>query len=94
MTPLVNFHNIRRENPYLVILNEVEYLRALTGRLRRVAWRPMFLVRRRLHRQFLRLDQQRFAADYATHRVAGESKPMHVGTPFLLKVSAPGRGCS
>ena len=85
MAPLVSFHNIRRENPYLVILNEVEYLRALTGRLRRVAWRPMFLVRRRLLREFLRLDQQRFAADYAFHRVAGESKPMHIGAPFLLK---------
>ena len=85
MSPLAKFHTIRRENPYLVILNEVEYLRELTRRLLRVAWRPMFLVRRRLHREFVRLDRERFAKDYATYRVGGESKPMHIGAPFLLR---------
>ena len=81
----LGFHNIRRDNPYLVILNEVKFLNALTRRLRFVAQRPWSLVRPRLHRQLLHLDQQQFEADYGAYAVENESKPMHIGTPFLMK---------
>lgn len=84
-THLPGFQNIRRQNPYLVILNEVETLHTVTRRLRLVAQRPGFLVRRRRRRQLLLFDQQQFTADYAVHRIEGESKPMHVGAPFLMK---------
>ncbi len=85
MKPLWNVQSIRRENPYLVILNEVEYLCPLTRRLRQIAWRPQFLVRRALHRQFLHAAHEQFTSDHAAHQTDGDSKPMEVGAPFLLK---------
>jgi hypothetical protein len=83
--PLAGFQTIRREHPYQVIINEVEHLHSLTRRLRLMAGLPAILVRRRLHRRLLLLDQQQFAADYAAYRVEGESKPMPIGAPFFLK---------
>jgi hypothetical protein len=44
-----NFHTIRSENPFQVILNEVEFLRHLTWRLRAMAWYPRWLNRLRLN---------------------------------------------
>jgi len=85
MAHSLGFHNIRRDNPFLVILNEVEFLNALTRRLRFVAQLPWSLVRRRLHRQLLHLDQLQFAADYEAYGVENASKPKHIGAPFLIK---------
>ncbi|MGE5311683.1 MAG: alpha/beta fold hydrolase [Nitrospirota bacterium] len=85
MTKLLTPFAVRRENPYLVILNEVEYLGRLTRRLCRIAWRPGWLIGRRLRRQLCRLDQEQFAADYLTYRREGESKAPEIGAPFLLK---------
>jgi esterase/lipase/1-acyl-sn-glycerol-3-phosphate acyltransferase len=79
------FQTIRRDNPYLVIVNEVEYLHSVTRRLRLVAQCPQLLANRRLRRQFLEFDQRQFATDYAAYRLEGESKPPDVGAPFLLK---------
>jgi len=84
-SPQPSFETIRREHPYLVILNEIECLRAVMRRLRRVAWRPGWQIRRHRQRQLRALDRQQFAADYAASCVAGESKPRSVGAPFLLK---------
>jgi esterase/lipase len=85
MTKLLNFDTIRMKTPYFVILNEVEYLHELTRRLRLIAWLPGFLIHRRLFRQLLHFDREQFLADYAAYRVEGESKPVRVGAPFLLK---------
>lgn len=84
MTRLLTPHTIRRENSYLVILNEVEHLGRLTRHLCRIAWRPGWLIRRRLRRQFWRADQEQFGTDYLAYRREGESKPMNIGAPFLL----------
>ena len=84
MTRLLTPFAVRRENPYLVILHEVEYLGRLTRRLCRIAWRPGWLIGRRLRRQLCRIDQEQFAADYLAHRREGESKPPEIGAPFLL----------
>jgi esterase/lipase len=65
----------------------VEYLGRLTRRLRRIAWRPGWVIGRRLRCQLCRLDQEQFDADYLAYRREGESKPMHIGAPFLLKSS-------
>ena len=86
MTPLMNFHNIRQGESRL---GHPQRSR-ISARSHRTGCAGLpgdrcSCVRRRLLREFLRLDQQRFAADYAFHRVAGESKPMHIGAPFLLK---------
>jgi esterase/lipase len=85
MKPLFDFHTIRRDNPYQVILNEVEFLRPLTRKLRVVAEYPQWLLRWRLRRKFLRLAKQEFAADYKEHRRQGESKPRHIGAPTLYR---------
>ena len=85
MSRLLTFHTIRRENPYLVILNEVEYLGRLTRLLHRIAWRPGWVLRRRLRRELCRTDLDQFIADYLTYRRENESKPVHIGAPFLLK---------
>jgi esterase/lipase/1-acyl-sn-glycerol-3-phosphate acyltransferase len=85
MTRLLTPFAVRRENPYLVILNEVEYLGRLTRRLCRIAWRPGWLIGRRLRRQLCRVDRDQFAADYVAYRREGESKPPEIGAPFLLK---------
>jgi esterase/lipase len=85
MKTLLDFHTIRRENPFQVILNEVEFLRPLTKKLRIIAEHPRWLMRWRLHRKFLRLAKQEFAADYKEHRREGESKPRRVGAPTLYR---------
>ncbi|MFP3870543.1 MAG: 1-acyl-sn-glycerol-3-phosphate acyltransferase [Syntrophobacteria bacterium] len=85
ITPAFNFHTVRRDNPYQVILNEVECLRPLTRRLRLIARQPRCLMRWKLRRRFRRLDRERFVADYNAYRRDGETKPMHIGAPFLLR---------
>jgi esterase/lipase/1-acyl-sn-glycerol-3-phosphate acyltransferase len=85
MKTLLDFHTIRRENPFQVILNEVELLRPLTKKLRIIAEYPRWLMRWRLHRRFLRLAKQEFAADYKEHRREGESKPRRIGAPTLYR---------
>jgi esterase/lipase len=42
-------------------------------------------MRWRLHRKFLRIAKQEFAADYKEHRREGESKPRHIGAPTLYR---------
>ncbi len=85
MKPLFNFHTIRRDNPYQVILNEVEFLHPLTRKLRVVAEQPQWLLRWRLRRKFFRIAKQEFAADYKEHRREGESKPRRIGAPTLYR---------
>ena len=85
MKPLFDFHTIRRDNPYQVILNEVEFLHPLTRKLRVVAEQPQWLLRWRLRRKFLRIAKQEFAADYKEHRREGESKPRRIGAPTLYR---------
>jgi len=50
-SPSLDFHTIRMANPYQVILNEVEFLRHVTKRLRRIAGYPRWLVRWQLQRR-------------------------------------------
>ncbi len=83
MAALFDFHSIRRENPYQVILNEVEYLRPLTKKLRSIAEYPLWLLRNRLRRKFYRLAKQEFANDYDDFHLEGESKPRHIGAPIF-----------
>ncbi len=89
---LFDFHTIRRENPYQVILNEVEYLRPLTRRLRLIAEHPCWLLRWRLRRRFLRIAKQDFAADYETYWREGESKPKRIGAPAFYRRYRPKAG--
>jgi esterase/lipase len=80
-----DFHTIRRENPYQVILNEVEFLSPITRKLRNIAVYPEWYIRWRLRRRFHRLARMEFAADYDAHRLEGESKPRRIGAPIFYK---------
>ena len=83
MKMLFDFHTIRRENPYQVILNEVEFLTPLTRKLRNIARYPTWYVRWLLRRRFHRMAKMEFAADYDANRLEGESKPKHIGSPIF-----------
>jgi esterase/lipase/1-acyl-sn-glycerol-3-phosphate acyltransferase len=87
MKAFLDFHVIRRENPYQVILNEVEYLRPLTRKLRSIAEYPRWLIRNRLRRKFYHLAKQEFTADYNDFRREGESKPRRIGAPIFYRRS-------
>lgn len=89
---LFDFHSIRQENPYQVILNEVEFLRPLTRKLRLIAELPPWLMSWRLRRRFLRIAKQEFAADYETYRREDESKPKHIGAPAFYRKLRPKAG--
>jgi esterase/lipase len=90
--PLVDFHSIRRENTYQVILNEVEYLRPLTTRLRRIAKLTPWLLRWRLRRRFIKISNEEFVRDYRNFQREGESKPRKIGAPVFYRRFRPKAG--
>jgi esterase/lipase/1-acyl-sn-glycerol-3-phosphate acyltransferase len=92
MKRLFDFHSIRRENPYQVILNEVEYLRPLTRKVRLIAEHPRSLVRWRLRRKFLRIARKEFDSDYEAYWREGESKPKNIGAPVFYRKLRPKAG--
>jgi esterase/lipase/1-acyl-sn-glycerol-3-phosphate acyltransferase len=85
VSALFDFHTIRSENTYQVILNEVEYLHPLTRKLRIIAWYPRWFICWRMRRQFCQLEKVNFITDYNTYYRENESKPMNIGAPFFLK---------
>ena len=92
MKTLFDFHSIRRENTYQVILNEVEYLRPLTRKVRLIAEHSPWLVRRRLRRKFLRIAKKEFELDYEKYWRKGESKPKNIGAPIFYRRFRPKAG--
>jgi len=92
MKTFFDFHSIRRENPYQVILNEVEYLRPLTRKVRIIAEHSNWSLRWRLRQKFLRIARQEFDSDYETYWREGESKPKHIGAPIFYRKLRPRAG--
>jgi esterase/lipase/1-acyl-sn-glycerol-3-phosphate acyltransferase len=82
-----DFHRARIDNPIDVMANAVEPLKKFQGRMRRIAWLPAFWVRRRVAGHLMGAAVAEFTADYQAFHLAGESKPMDVGMPYLI----PGR---
>jgi esterase/lipase/1-acyl-sn-glycerol-3-phosphate acyltransferase len=80
-----SFHRSRIDNPIDGMANVVEPLQAFQRRARRCARLPAFWVRRKVREALMRHALEEFEDDYRRFRVAGESKPMDVGRPFLLK---------
>jgi esterase/lipase/1-acyl-sn-glycerol-3-phosphate acyltransferase len=80
-----DFHRIRIDNPVAVIANEVEPLTLLQRRIRRIAWQPRFLLRRRVAKYLMNKEINEFEKDYNTFFVEGESKLKEVGMPLLIK---------
>jgi esterase/lipase len=64
----------------------------LQRRLRWLAWMPGCLVRRGVAELLLRKAADDYAADYRRFQIAGESKPLAAGRPFLLRSGRPAMG--
>jgi esterase/lipase/1-acyl-sn-glycerol-3-phosphate acyltransferase len=80
-----HFHQIRIGNPVAVMANEVEPLRRLQRKIRRIAYCPGFWIKRRTASLLIRRAEERYDRDYETHFIAGESKAREVGMPYLVK---------
>ena len=79
------FHRARIDNPIDVIANAAEPLTELQQTIRRIASRPGFWIKRKVAKSLMELDMAEFESDYHQYYVQGESKPMNVGMPFLIK---------
>jgi esterase/lipase/1-acyl-sn-glycerol-3-phosphate acyltransferase len=79
------FHRARIENPLDVMANAVEPLRPFQRRVRRCAYLPAFWIRRRVRERLAAEALAEFQADYREFQIEGESKPMEVGRPYLIK---------
>lgn len=79
------FHRARIDNPVAVMANEVEPLSSLQRSIRRLAWTPGFLLRRKIAMRLLKKDFREFEDDYRQYYVAGESHLRQVGRPTLIK---------
>jgi len=84
-TSPLNFHRIRIDNPVEVIANELEPLKHLQRRLKRLAWMPKFWVRRQVGNHLLKQVENEYKADYRTFFLAGESKDKSSGRPYLIR---------
>ncbi|MGA7965577.1 MAG: alpha/beta fold hydrolase, partial [Gammaproteobacteria bacterium] len=81
---VLDFHRVRVDNPIQVMTNEVEPLQKLQRKIRFIAWRPAFRVRRRIAGSLMKSAVQRFEDAYAAFHREGESKDKGVGMPYLI----------
>jgi esterase/lipase len=79
-----DFHHARIKNPISVIANEVEPMKDFQRVIRRIAWQPGFMIRKKIANRLMAKALDEYVADYEKFYVEGESK-RHVGMPFLLK---------
>ena len=79
------FHRARIDNPIDVIANAVEPLTDLQRTLLRLAALPDFWIRKKVADYLISLDIKEYESHYHKFYIQGESKPMDVGMPFLVK---------
>jgi esterase/lipase/1-acyl-sn-glycerol-3-phosphate acyltransferase len=79
------FHRARIDNPIDVIANAAEPLTDMQRTLRRLASRPGFWIKRNVAKYLMEQAITEFEADYHEYFVQGESKPMEVGMPFMIR---------
>lgn len=91
MSPF-DFHSIRIDNPVAVIANEVEPLKKLQRRIRRLSWLPGFWIRRKIAKTLMKKAANEFDKDYKTYYIEEESKKKNVGRPLLVKGSSKDMG--
>jgi esterase/lipase/1-acyl-sn-glycerol-3-phosphate acyltransferase len=80
-----DFHRARIENPIDVMANAVEPITSLQRIVKRLAVQPRFWIRRKVAQHLMNDAVAEFKKDYATFKIEGETKPMSVGMPFLIK---------
>ena len=79
-----DFHRVRVDNPVQVMANEVEFFKKLQRKIRLMAWRPAYSIKRRIAKRLMDNAVQRFEKAYADFYRGGESKNKGVGMPTLM----------
>ncbi|RLC01918.1 MAG: glycerol acyltransferase [Deltaproteobacteria bacterium] len=82
---VLNFHLARIQNLVSVIANEVEPLIKFQRLVRRIAWQPSFMIRRKVVRSLLEKAINEYDTDYKAFFVEKETKDRAVGMPALFK---------
>ena len=88
ITPIgdvINFHLARIQNLISVIANEVEPLLKFQRLVRRIAWQPAFIIRKKVVQHLLKKAKEEFVHDYQKYYIQDETKEMRVGMPMLYK---------
>ena len=80
-----DFHRARIDNPIEVMANAVEPLTDLQHTVNRLASQPRFWIRRKIANYLKEQAVTEFEEDYEEFKIEGETKPLSVGMPFLLK---------
>lgn len=80
-----DYHHARVDNPISVIANEVEPLKRLQSRIRRLTWEPDFWIRNRVANFLMDRAIAEYEKDYDRFYTEGESKDKSVGMHYLLK---------
>jgi esterase/lipase/1-acyl-sn-glycerol-3-phosphate acyltransferase len=80
-----DFHRARIDHPIAVMANAVEPLTHLQRTVNRIAYQPAFWIKRKVARYLMDKAVEEYKKDYAAFFVEGETKPISVGMPFLIK---------
>jgi esterase/lipase/1-acyl-sn-glycerol-3-phosphate acyltransferase len=80
-----DFHRSRIDNPVEVMANAVEPLSELQKMIGRLASLPQFWVRRKLAHHLMEKAIREYKDDYYHYFIEGESKPIDVAMPLLIK---------
>ena len=80
-----DFHRARIDNPIEVMANAIEPLADLQHAINRVAVQPGFWIKRKVAGYLQEKAVIEFKKDYEDFKVEGETKPLSVGMPFLLR---------
>ncbi len=80
-----DFHRARIDNPIEVMANAVEPLTDLQHTVNRLASQPGFWIKRKVANYLKEQAVIEFKKDYEEFKVEGETKPISVGMPFLIK---------
>jgi len=84
-TSAYEFHRARIDNPIDVIANAVEPLPELQRTLLRLATLPGFWIKKKVADYLISQEVEEYKQDYSRFFIQGESKPIDVGMPFLVK---------
>jgi esterase/lipase/1-acyl-sn-glycerol-3-phosphate acyltransferase len=80
-----DYHRARIDHPIDVMANAVEPLTHLQRTVNRIACQPAFWIKRKVARYLMDQAVEEYQQDYEKFFIAGETKPISVGMPFLIK---------
>jgi esterase/lipase len=80
-----DFHRARIDNPIEVSANAVEPLPELQKLVDRFASLPRFWIKKKIYRYFSQQAVEEYERDYRHFYISGETKPIGVGMPYIIK---------